>query len=113
MTNFGPTLRQARAKKNMSLRVAAKSCGISATYLSMVERGQYAPPSKECIKKLCEVLGLLEDEILLLAGKQPGIVAEALAKHGHDFLDLCVSAYHLESLDDVNEVASQLLSEGF
>lgn len=71
---FGEKIRMLREEKKktdprFSLRQFAQAVGISATFLSKVEIGEFAPPSAENIKKMAELLGINADELLALAGK--------------------------------------------
>lgn len=54
---LGEHLRLARERKGMSLAAAAEAAGISAGYLSEIERGQ-AQPAVETLRLLAEVVGL-------------------------------------------------------
>ncbi len=64
-------LREARVKTDptFSLRQFAERVGISATFLSKVERGEFDPPRAEHIIKMAELLGVDADELLALANK--------------------------------------------
>ena len=71
---FGKRIRELReAKKRVdpafSLRQFAEKVGISATFLSKVETGQFAPPAAETIKRIAKLLEVDADELLALAGK--------------------------------------------
>ena len=71
---FGRRIRQLReAKKKtdpaFSLRKFAVAVGISPTFLSKVEKGEFAPPAPERIIKMAELLEVDADELLALAGK--------------------------------------------
>lgn len=71
---FGKRIRELReAKKatdpSFSLRQFADKAGISATFLSKVETGQFAPPSAATIKKMAALLETDADELLALAKK--------------------------------------------
>ena len=71
---FGRRIRQLReAKKKddpeFSLRKFAVAVGISPTFLSKVEKGEFAPPAPERIIKMAELLQVDADELLALAGK--------------------------------------------
>ena len=57
---FGGMLRLFRTKKGMSLQEVARRCGISAPYLSDIERGCREPPHQELLEKLMDVLVLQE-----------------------------------------------------
>jgi transcriptional regulator with XRE-family HTH domain len=71
---FGRRVRELReAKKRTdpkySLRQFAQTVGISATFLSKIETGEFNPPAPDKIKKMAELLGVDSDELLALAGK--------------------------------------------
>jgi len=71
---FGNRIRELReAKKRTdpkySLRQFAQAAGISATFLSKVETGEFDPPAPGKIMKMAELLGVDSDELLALAGK--------------------------------------------
>jgi len=65
------SLREAKKKEDpaFSLRKFAQAVGISPTFLSKVEKGEFAPPAPERIKKMAELLGVDADELLALANK--------------------------------------------
>ena len=71
---FGKRVRQLREAKRktdpkFTLRKFAQAVGISPTFLSKVERGDFDPPKAEKIKKMAELLEVDADELLALAGK--------------------------------------------
>jgi len=71
---FGKLIRRLREEKkrtdpSFSLRRFAEAVGISATFISKMETGDYAPPSHEKIKRMAELLEYDPDELLALAGK--------------------------------------------
>ncbi|MDQ0319689.1 transcriptional regulator with XRE-family HTH domain [Pararhizobium capsulatum DSM 1112] len=57
------------ADATFSLRQVAARCGVTAAYLSRVERGEVAPPSEETLVKLAHELGEDKDVMLAMAGK--------------------------------------------
>ena len=65
------SLREAKKKEDptFSLRKFAEAVGISPTFLSKVETGEFAPPASERIKRMAELLGVDADELLALANK--------------------------------------------
>ncbi len=82
---FGRRIRELReAKKRLdpkfSLRQFALAAGISATFLSKVETGEFDPPGSDKIKRMAELLGVNADELLAQAGKVdpelPGIILD-------------------------------------
>ena len=71
---FGETIRSLREKRakseaSFSLRQVAARCGVTAAYLSRVERGEVAPPGEETLLKLAHELGQDADVMLAMAGK--------------------------------------------
>lgn len=74
MNKFGHYIRQRREEllgedRRFSLRQVAGRIGIEPAYLSKIERGDFAPPSEEVIRKLSVELGENPDILLALAGK--------------------------------------------
>lgn len=94
MNEFGAYVRQQREElllndRSFSLRQVAGRIGIEPAYLSKIERGDFAPPSEEVIRKLSDELGENPDILLALAGKvskdlmeiivqRPKLIAEVL-----------------------------------
>jgi transcriptional regulator with XRE-family HTH domain len=68
-SKFGEWLRRERLASGVTLRAFAIQAGISATYLSKIERGEFKPPSEEVIKRICVLLGVKPDYGLAMAGK--------------------------------------------
>ncbi len=71
---FGQRIRELREERKrtdpaFSLRRFAQALGVSATFISKMETGQFDPPSAENIKKMAELLGVDAYELLQLAGK--------------------------------------------
>lgn len=74
MNEFGTYIRQRREEllqndRSFSLRQVAGRIGIEPAYLSKIERGDFAPPSEDVIRKLAQELGENPDILLALAGK--------------------------------------------
>ena len=72
--SFGGHLRQKREALAMSdprfsLRQLAVRCGVTAAYLSRVERDEVSPPGEETLIKLAMELGDDPDILLAMAGK--------------------------------------------
>jgi transcriptional regulator with XRE-family HTH domain len=66
---YGNLTRRVREEKKYGLREFAKMLGVSATYLSQVERNELPPPAEERVLKTAELLDLDKDELLGLAGR--------------------------------------------
>jgi len=74
--SFGQTIRAWREEKQIGLRKFADQVGMSPTYLSKVERGDFPPPGEEKIVAIAKALEKDADEVLALAGR----VASDLSK---------------------------------
>lgn len=74
MNQFGTYIRKRREElllndRSFSLRQVAGRIGIEPAYLSKIERGDFAPPSEDVIRKLAQEMGENPDILLALAGK--------------------------------------------
>lgn len=67
--SFGANVRRLRDQQDISLRAFAARLGISATYLSKVERAELPPPGEDIVKAIAHALGENEDAMLALAGR--------------------------------------------
>ena len=82
---FGKRVRDLREKKretdpSFSLRQFAAKVGISPTFVSKIENGEFDPPSAENIKKMAALLDCNADELLALAGKVDPDISEIIRK---------------------------------
>lgn len=68
--SFGSALRELRTAKGLSLRYFALQLGVSATYVSQIERDRLPPPADEMIWHMVHTLGKEEflHELLKLTG---------------------------------------------
>ncbi|MEB3205901.1 MAG: helix-turn-helix transcriptional regulator [Vampirovibrionales bacterium] len=81
---FGDYVRNKRMEKGVTLRKLADMLGVSATFLSKVERNELTPPSLENIQKLAKLLDVPENILLSLAGKIENEMKEAVLDLLHD-----------------------------
>ena len=70
---FGELIRRLRKERHLGLRDTAEKVGITAGYLSRIEKGveQY-PPREEIIRQLAELLEQDFDLLMQLAGRVSG-----------------------------------------
>lgn len=61
--DFGKQLASARKKSGMSADTLAKSCGISRSYITLIENGKRRP-SPKILARIAESLGLKTDVVL-------------------------------------------------
>lgn len=66
---FGEFVRREREAKDIGLREMAKMIGVSPTYLSKVERDEFAPPAEDKVKAIARIIGCDVDELLARAGR--------------------------------------------
>lgn len=81
---FGEFLQKKREEKQITLRKMAENLGMSAPYLSDIEKGRRNPPEIEKLEQIAQIL-LLSDEdkttMLNLAGKMRNTVAPDLPEY--------------------------------
>jgi transcriptional regulator with XRE-family HTH domain len=96
---LGPRLRLLRERQGISVRKMAARVGISAGFLSYVERG-LAFPSDEVVRRLARELG--EDPDLVLAEKSSEKIApeivEIMNRHPREFTALVLAMRHSSAL---------------
>lgn len=79
MISFGERIKALRTARGMKLREMARRVGLSAGYLSQLENGvAVGTPSEENIRILARVLEVDATELILLAGKMPSEVFDAV-----------------------------------
>jgi transcriptional regulator with XRE-family HTH domain len=93
---FGKRLRELRIGKNITLRKFAQDVGISPTYLSKVERGDFSPPTEDRIKDFAKALGENPDELLAIAGRISSDLTNIIMQHPSEVADLLRTAYMLD-----------------
>ena len=85
---YGELTRRLREEKDYGLREFAKLLGVSATYLSQVERNELPPPAEERVLKTAELLKLDKDELLGLAGRVGSDLEEIILAKPRGMADL-------------------------
>jgi transcriptional regulator with XRE-family HTH domain len=75
-STFGTTVRRLREEKKIGLRKFAQMVGMSPTYLSKVERDEFAPPAEDKVRAIADALGQDADELLALAGRVSAELAD-------------------------------------
>ena len=64
--NIGPTIKKLRKQKNLTQTDLCSQVGIKQTALSQIENGT-TTPHKSTLSKICEVLGLPEQVLVILS----------------------------------------------
>jgi transcriptional regulator with XRE-family HTH domain len=78
---FGAFIRKEREAKEIGLREMAKMIGVSPTYLSKVERDEFAPPAEDKVKAIAGIIGCDADELLARAGRVSSDLSEIIKRH--------------------------------
>jgi HTH-type transcriptional regulator, competence development regulator len=77
---FGARVRRLREHRQIGLRQFARMIGVSATYLSKVERDELPPPAEDRVKEMARLLDQDADEMLALAGKVASDLSEIIRR---------------------------------
>src|ERR1700727_3861232 len=77
---FGAFIRRKREAKEIGLREMAKMIGVSPTYLSKVERDEFAPPAEDKVKSIAQGIGCDVDELLARAGRGASDLSDILKR---------------------------------
>jgi transcriptional regulator with XRE-family HTH domain len=78
---FGALIRRERESKEIGLREMAKMIGVSPTYLSKVERDEFAPPAEDKVKAIAQIIGCDVDELLARAGRVASDLSDIIKRH--------------------------------
>jgi len=97
--SFGALVRRQREAKEIGLREMAKKIGVSPTYLSKIERGDFDPPAEDKVRKIAEIIGRDADELLALAGKVASDLTEIIRQRPREMADFLRTAKGLAKAD--------------
>jgi len=112
---FGKRIRDLREAKlktdpKFTLRQFATAVGISPTYLSKVERGEFDPPKAENIIKMATLLDADADELLSLANKvDPEL--EAIIKERPSVLPDLLRSLRGRSVEELRQLMDRAKKE--
>ena len=107
---FGADLRRWRELAGIGLRQLAIKTGMSATYLSKIERGELAPPSEKKLLRLARKLGRSNDDLLNAAGRLPADVILIAQREPSRYAKLLRATKNL-SREELDRVIHRALSE--
>lgn len=80
---FGAFIKNARLKKDLSLRDLASLTGLDHSYIGRLEKGG-PKPSRNTVIKLAEALNIPEDTLLIKAGYAPIDNPRGIETHNDD-----------------------------
>jgi len=69
LSSFGGRIRRLRMDHGITLRDFARRLGVSPTYISQIEQGNFKPPAESVVVSMARILGQDSDELLALAGR--------------------------------------------
>ena len=90
--SFGPLVRREREALEIGLREMAKMIGVSPTYLSKIERGEFLPPAEDRVKAIAKIIGHDPDQLLALAGRVASDLTEIIKRQPREMASFLRSA---------------------
>ena len=96
---FGAFIRREREGREIGLREMAKMIGVSPTYLSKVERDEFAPPAEDKVKAIAQIIGCDVDELLARAGRVARDLSDIIKQHPVELAALLRTAKGLTTED--------------
>ena len=97
--SFGALVRQEREAKEIGLREMAKMIGVSPTYLSKIERGEFDPPAEDKVRRIAEIIGRDLDELLAIAGRVASDLTDIIRQRPREMADFLRAAKGLTAED--------------
>lgn len=104
--SFGALVRREREAREIGLREMAKMIGVSPTYLSKIERGDFDPPAEDKVRKIAEIIARDPDELLALAGRVASDLTDIIRQRPREMADFLRAAKGL-SAEDMASLARQ------
>jgi transcriptional regulator with XRE-family HTH domain len=101
---FGEFVRRQRVAKEIGLREMAKMIGVSPTYLSKVERDEFAPPTEDKVKAIARIIGCDVDELLARAGRVASDLSDIIKRYPVELAALLRTTKGLTA-DDIARLA--------
>jgi transcriptional regulator with XRE-family HTH domain len=102
--SFGTLVRREREAKEIGLREMAKKIGVSPTYLSKVERDEFAPPAEDKVRKIAKIIRRDADELLALAGRVASDLTDIIRQRPREMADFLRAAKGLTA-DEIARLA--------
>jgi transcriptional regulator with XRE-family HTH domain len=108
--SFGKALAEKRKAKKLSIRKLSALAGISASYLSYIERGIHGPPSMAVTIQLAEALKADKDELLAKAGHVSEEVSKAYQKNPKEVSEAARDSFEKKGLGVILGIALLLVA---
>jgi Helix-turn-helix len=90
----------------------AKMIGVSPTYLSKVERGEFPPPAEDRVKQIAKVIGYDADVLLALTGRVSSDITEIIKRQQVELTALLRTAKGLKA-EDIARLARDEAAAGW
>jgi transcriptional regulator with XRE-family HTH domain len=103
---FGEFVRRKREAKEIGLREMAKMIGVSPTYISKVERDEFAPPAEDKVRLIAGVIDCDVDELLARAGKVASDLSDIIKRNPVEVAALLRTTKGL-TVDELNRLARE------
>jgi transcriptional regulator with XRE-family HTH domain len=103
---FGAFVRRHREAKEIGLREMAKMIGVSPTYLSKVEREEFAAPVEDKVRAIAKIIGCDADELMARAGRVSSDLADIIKSNPVELAALLRTTKGLTA-DEVTKLARQ------
>ena len=98
---FGSLVRQEREQRKIGLREMARQIGVSPTYLSMIERGEFPAPAEDKVTAIAKIIGRDRDELLALAGRVSTDLETSIITHPRLMATLVRSVSQMLEFHDI------------
>jgi len=106
MEQFGAFIRRQRMAKEIGLREMARKIGVSPTYLSKIERDEFAPPIEEKVRAIAKIIGCDADDLLARAGRVSADIADIIKQQPVELTALLRTTKGLKA-EDIAHLARQ------
>lgn len=103
---FGAFIRREREAREIGLREMAKMIGVSPTYLSKVERDEFAPPAEDKVKAIAKIIECDADDLLARAGRVSTDISDIIKRQPVELSALLRTTKGLTA-DDIVRLAQQ------
>jgi transcriptional regulator with XRE-family HTH domain len=103
---IGAFIRREREGKEIGLREMAKMIGVSPTYLSKIERGEFPPPAEDKVRAIAKIIQCDVDDLLARAGRVSSDITDIIKRHPVELAALLRTTKGLTA-DQITRLARQ------
>ena len=106
LEQFGAFIRRERMAREIGLREMAKMIGVSPTYLSKIERDEFAPPVEDKVRAIARIIECDADDLLARAGRVSADVADIIKQQPVELTALLRITKGLKA-EDIAQLANE------